>query len=156
MARRVWGIAGVCVGAVMASTLGLVARQELPEGKGQDVTLRLCSNECHGIDKVVAEHKSKSQWIETMETMRGDGAKGTDEEFKIIVGYLATHYGVQVKINKATVTQIDDALVLAEGQADAIVKYRDANGPFADLAALLKVPGLDAKAIEIQKDKIVF
>lgn len=156
MARRVWGIAGVCVGAVMASTLGLVARQELPEGKGQDVTLRLCSNECHGIDKVVAEHKSKSQWIETMETMRGDGAKGTDEEFKIIVGYLATHYGVQIKINKATVKQIDDALVLAEGQADAIVKYRDANGPFADLAALLKVPGLDAKAIEIQKDKIVF
>lgn len=156
MARRVWGIAGVCVGAVMASTLGLVARQELPEGKGQDVTLRLCSNECHGIDKVVAEHKSKSQWIETMETMRGDGAKGTDEEFKIIVGYLATHYGVQIKINKATVKQIDDALVLAEGQADAIVKYRDANGPFADLAALLKVPGLDPKAIEIQKDKIVF
>jgi len=156
MARRVWGIAGVCLGAVMASTLGLVARQELPEGKGQDVTLRLCSNECHGIDKVVAEHKSKSQWIETMETMRGDGAKGTDEEFKIIVGYLATHYGVQIKINKATVKQIDDALVLAEGQADAIVKYRDANGPFADLAALLKVPGLDAKAIEIQKDKIVF
>jgi len=156
MARRVWGIAGVCVGAVMASTLGLVARQELPEGKGQDVTLRLCSNECHGIDKVVAEHKSKSQWIETMETMRGDGAKGTDEEFKIIVGYLATHYGVQIKINKATVKQIDDALVLAEGQADAIVKYRDANGPFVDLAALLKVPGLDPKAIEIQKDKIVF
>jgi len=156
MARRVWGIAGVCVGAVMASTLGLVARQELPEGKGQDVTLRLCSNECHGIDKVVAEHKSKSQWIETMETMRGDGAKGTDEEFKIIIGYLATHYGVQIKINKATVKQIDDALVLAEGQADAIVKYRDANGPFVDLAALLKVPGLDPKAIEIQKDKIVF
>ncbi|MEI6246070.1 MAG: helix-hairpin-helix domain-containing protein [Acidobacteriota bacterium] len=140
----------------MASTLGLVARQELPEGKGQDVTLRLCSNECHGIDKVVAEHKSKSQWIETMETMRGDGAKGTDEEFKIIIGYLATHYGVQIKINKATVKQIDDALVLAEGQADAIVKYRDANGPFVDLAALLKVPGLDPKAIEIQKDKIVF
>jgi len=88
--------------------------------------------------------------------MRGDGAKGTDEEFKIIVGYLATHYGVQIKINKATVKQIDDALVLAEGQADAIVKYRDANGPFVDLAALLKVPGLDPKAIEIQKDKIVF
>ena len=155
MARSL-GIACVCVGAMLASTLALVARQELPEGKGQDVTLRLCSNECHGIDKVVAEHKSKSQWIETMETMRGDGAKGTDDEFKVIVGYLATHYGVQVKINKATVKQIDDALVLADGQADAIVKYRDANGPFADLAALLKVPGLDASAIEIQKDKIVF
>jgi len=153
---RFAGIACVCVGAIVASTLALVARQELPEGKGQDVTLRLCSNECHGIDKVVAEHKSKSQWIETMETMRGDGAKGTDDEFKVIVGYLATHYGVQVKINKATVKQIDDALVLAEGQADAIVKYRDANGPFADLAALLKVPGLDANAINVQKDKIVF
>lgn len=146
----------VFVAAVLTSTLGLVARQELPEGEGRALTLRLCSNECHGIEKVVAERKSKSQWVETMETMRTDGAKGSDDEFKIIVTYLTTHFGVQIRINKATAKQIDDVLVLPEGQADAIVKFRDERGPFADWAALMQVPGLDAKKLEVQKAKVVF
>lgn len=142
--------------AALTSTLGLVARQQLPDDEGRALTLQLCGNECHAIEKVVAERKSKSQWIETMETMRTDGAKGSDDEFKIIVTYLATHYGVQVRINKATVRQIDDVLVLAAGQAEVIVKYRDEHGPFPDWAALLKVPGLDVKKLEVQKAKIVF
>lgn len=156
MASRSWGIACVCVGAVLASTLGLVARQELPEGPGQEVTMRLCAGSCHGIDKVVAEHKSKSQWIESLEMMRTDGAKGSEEEFKTIVTYLTIHFGVQVKINKATAKQIDDVLVLAEGQADAIVKYRDEHGPFVGWDDLMKVPGLDPKKLEEQKQNVVF
>lgn len=154
MMNRTSAVAIVFVAAVLTLTLGLVARQDLPEGQGRNETLRLCSNECHGIEKVVAERKSKSQWIETMETMRS--AKGSDEEFKLIVTYLATHFGVQVRINKATAKQIDDVLVLPEGQADAIVKYRDERGPFADWAALMQVPGLDAKKLEVQKNKVVF
>jgi len=149
-------VAAIVFAAALTSTLGVVARQELPEGEGRALTLKLCSNECHGIEKVVAERKSKSQWVETMETMRLDGAKGSDEEFKIIVTYLATHYGVQVRINTANAKQIDDVLVLAEGQAEAIVKYRDAHGPFADWAALLQVPGLDAKKLDVQRNKVVF
>jgi competence ComEA-like helix-hairpin-helix protein len=88
--------------------------------------------------------------------MRIDGAKWTDDEFTIIVTYLATLYGVQVKINTATARQIDDVLVLTAGQAEVIVKYRDAHGPFADWAALVQVPGLDAKKLEVQKIKVVF
>jgi competence protein ComEA len=61
-----------------------------------------------------------------------------------------------VRINKATAKQIDDVLVLAEGLADAIVKYRDANGPFATWDDLMKVPGLDAKVLVVQKAKVVF
>jgi competence protein ComEA len=150
--------AGVLLFAAVAltSTLGLVADAQLPNDEGRDLTVRLCGNECHQIEKVVAERKSKSQWVETMETMRLDGAKGTDEEFKVIVGYLATHYGVQVRINRATAKQIDDVLVLPAGQAELIAKYRDANGPFADWAALVKVPGVDLKKLEVQKIKVVF
>jgi DNA uptake protein ComE-like DNA-binding protein len=125
MARRSWGIVYVAVGAVLASTLGILASQDLPEGQGQDVTLRLCSSSCHGIDKIVAEHRSKSQWAETIETMKTDGLKGSDEDLKTVINYMTIHFGVQVKINKATARQIDDVLVLDETQADAIVKYRD-------------------------------
>lgn len=141
---------------VVAFCAALVAAQELPEGTGRDVTQRLCSQECHGLEKVVAERHSKSQWNDSLNNMRDQGAKGTDEEFKAIVEYLTMHFGVPVKINKLNAKQLDDVMVLAPGQAEAIVKYRDENGPFADLAALLKVPGLDAKLIEEQKANLVF
>ena len=157
MVSRTSAVAMVFATAVFASTLSLVAfHQELPEGEGRDLTLKLCSSECHGIDKVVGERKSKSQWIENLETMRSDGSKGTDDEFKVIVTYLTMHYGVPVKINKATARQIDDSLVLAAGQAEAIVTYRDAHGPFAGWDDLLKVPGLDPKKLQEQKGNIVF
>lgn len=156
MASRSSAIAIVGLAALGASTLGLLAFQELPQGQGRDVTQRLCANECHGIDKVMAEHRSKSQWAETLETMKTDGAKGSDEEFTAINHYLTAHFGVQVKINTATARQIDDALVLADGQAAAIVKYRDEHGAFADWPSLMQVPGLDAKALDEQKSNVVF
>ena len=156
MASRSSMMAIVFVAAASASTLGLLALQELPEGKGRDVTQGRCSNECHGIDKVMAEHRSKSQWTETIETMKSDGAKGSDEEFKAIVSYLTAHFGVQVKINTATVRQIDDALDLAAGHAAAIVKYREEHGPFADWQSLMQVPGLDPRTLDEQKGNVVF
>lgn len=141
--------AGVCVAA-------LAARQELPEGQGKDVTMRLCGVECHGIDKIISEHRSKSQWIESIETMKQDGMTVSDAEFKAVLSYLIAHFGITVKINQATVKQIDDVLDLEPGQAEAIVKYREANGPFADWKALLAVPGLDPKKLEEQKANVIF
>jgi len=130
--------------------------QELPAGQGRNVTLQLCSGACHGIDKFIAEHRSKSQWAETIETMKEDGAQGTDEQFTAILHYLVVHFGVPVRINSATARQIDDVLVLADGQAEAIVAYREAHGPFAGWDDLMQVPGLDPKALEEQKANVVF
>jgi competence protein ComEA len=155
MLSRSWAMEIVFMAAASASTLGLLALQELPQGLGRDVTQGRCS-ECHGIDRVMAEHRSKSQWTETIDTMKTDGAKGSDEEFKAIISYLTAHFGVQVRINTATARQIDDALDLAAGQAAAIVKYRDEHGPFADWQSLMQVLGLDPKALDEQKGNVVF
>lgn len=156
MATRGSAIAILCFCAAWVSTLGLLALQEPPQGEGRDVTQRLCSSECHGIDRVMAEHRSKSQWTDTIETMKTDGAKGSDDEFTAVIGYLTAHFGVQVKINSATARQIDDALVLAAGQAAAVVKYRDEHGPFKDWTSLMQVPGLDPKKLDEQKGNVVF
>jgi competence ComEA-like helix-hairpin-helix protein len=139
---------------VFASTFSVIALQELPDGTGKDVTVKLCSQNCHGIEKIMPERHSKSQWGDSLNSMRDQGAKVTDEEFATIVKYLTMHFGVPVKINKATAKQIDDALILEPGQADAIVKFRDANGPFADFDALMKVPGLDAKLMTEQRANV--
>ena len=145
---------GACVAGVFMAAIS--ARQELPEGQGKEVTMRLCGVECHGIDKIISEHRSKSQWIESIETMKQDGMKTTDAESKAILSYLVAHFGITVKINQATARQVDDVLDLEPGQAEAIVKYREANGPFADWKALMAVPGLDPKKLEEQKANVVF
>ncbi len=150
------GVVGASLTAMSASSNALLARQDLPDGQGRDMTLRLCSNNCHGIDKFIAEHRSKSQWIDTVDTMKEEGAQGTDEEFATAIHYLVVHLGVPIRINKANARQIDDVLVLSEGQAEAIVSYRDAHGPFADWDALMQVPGLDPKTLEEQKANVVF
>lgn len=133
-----------------------VSRQELPKGQGQAVTAQLCGNACHGVERFAAERRSKSQWMDTIEQMKGTGAKGSDEDFKTALSYLIAHCGIQVKINTATAKAIDDVLDLEPGQADAIVKYREAHGPFADWPALLAVPGLDPKKLDEQKGNVVF
>jgi competence protein ComEA len=134
----------------------VLARQELAPGAGKDITLQTCASSCHGVERFASEHRSKSQWVETLETMKTEGAAGTDADFKAILGYLVAHAGIQVKINVATAKQIDDALCLEPGQAEAIVKYRDEKGKFADWQALLAVPGLDPKKLEEQKANVVF
>lgn len=144
------------VALIATCSVALWARQDLPEGPGRDTTTALCASSCHGAERFIAEHRSKSQWLDTMQTMKDAGATGTDAEFKAAVSYLLAHFGIPVKINTATARQIDDALDLEPGQADAIVKYREANGPFADLPALLKVPGLDAAKVGAQTKNIVF
>ena len=147
---------GATLATTSASTSGLIGVQELPQAPGQEITLQLCSGSCHGIERFTGEHRSKSQWADTIEQMKGSGLKGADDDLATAIRYLTMHFGVQVRINKATAKQIDDALILDAGQADAIVKYRDEKGPFADFAALLLVPGLDAKKLEEQKANIVF
>lgn len=156
MTTRSLTIAGGLFSTLLVSCAAMAAGQKAPEGTGQEITLRLCTANCHGAQTFLSERRSKSQWLETIETMKVEGAKGTDEEFRIALGYLVAQLGIPVRINKATARQIDDAMDLPAGQADAIVKYRDENGSFADFAALLKVPGIDVKKLEEQKGKILF
>ena len=54
MLSRSSAMAIVFMAAASASTLGLLALQELPPGQGRDVTQGRCAAECHGIDKVMA------------------------------------------------------------------------------------------------------
>jgi competence ComEA-like helix-hairpin-helix protein len=149
-------VCGASVAAMWTSGPGLRARQELPEGPGRAVTQRLCETACHDIDKVTDVRRSKAQWVESIADMQARGAVVSDEEFKTVMSYLAAHFGVPVKINEATARQIDDVLDLASGQAEAIVKYRDAHGKFANWQDLMKVPGLDPKKLEEQKPNVVF
>jgi competence ComEA-like helix-hairpin-helix protein len=83
------------------------------------------------------------------------GAKGTDEDFEIILEYLVREFG-RVSINAAAAEEIAQVLHLEEGAADAIVQHRAKHGKFADFEALSAVPGVPIEALRKRRDAIVF
>jgi len=67
-----------------------------------------------------------------------------------VVNYLARYVG-KVDINQAKSQEIQEVVEFSAAEADAIVQYRTKNGDFADLAAVAKVPGVDAKKLAERK-----
>ena len=80
---------------IVLDALALLAQSELPDGKGKDVVLRVCAAECHGVEPIAAERRSKQGWSNIVDAMISRGAKATDEEIDAIIDYLAAHFGRQ-------------------------------------------------------------
>lgn len=62
-----------------------------------------------------------------------------------------------VNINTASAAELAEALVgVGPAKAEAIVAYREANGPFTDKSQLLEVKGIGPAILEQNSDRIGF
>src|SRR5262249_385717 len=109
---------------------------------------------CHPTS-MASELLSEPEWVETIEVMRGLGAKGTDEQFERLLRHLI-RTRTKVNVNTQLVVQIALVLDISLASAEKIVKYRDEQGPFKTLDDLKKVPGLDAAKLDARKERIAF
>jgi competence protein ComEA len=142
-------------GWVLASTFVIaMAAQSLPEGKGRAELQRICGV-CHGVAEATKPRLSASGWSAVVDEMANRGAQGTDDEFELIVKYLAANFST-VNLNSAGARQIAESLGLSQSDADAIVEYRTSKGAFKDWPDVRRVSGIDLKKLESQKDRIVF
>jgi competence ComEA-like helix-hairpin-helix protein len=112
---------------------------------------------CHPIENILRMRRTVREWADVLTTMQGRGANATEDEFQGIHWYLSRYYGV-VRVNTAGAEELAAVLGLSAKEAQAIVDYRKAHGKIADLAALLKIEGIDtAKArIEEQPEALRF
>lgn len=53
---------------------------------------RVCG-ECHDIETVTSQRRTRAQWQESITSMVERGAQASDEEFAAILDYLTAHYG---------------------------------------------------------------
>jgi competence protein ComEA len=143
------------VASALIVILAPVHAQDLPDGPGKSVLENTCGA-CHGPDIVVGQNGSRDYWQDIVDSMRGRGAAGTEDDFKVIVDYLTRFLGVPVNVNTAAAKGLVTDLVITPEEADAIVKYRTDNGKFKDWSDLTKVPGLDIKKLEPIKNRIKF
>jgi len=149
-----WAAVGV---AVLMGTAHAAA--QLPDGPGREATVKLCSH-CHGADVVMSLRQDRAGWAATLRKMSALGAKGTDGEFRAVLGYLAAHFPAEelarINVNTATAIELESGLTLRRSQAAAIIAYRSQHGTFKSLEDLKQVPGLDSATIEAKRDRVTF
>jgi competence protein ComEA len=126
--------------------------QDLPDGPGKDVLLKIC-RDCHDLDTVTVDNRTKEGWQKTVAKMGDRGAEGTDEQFEAVISYLTKNFG-RINVNAATAEEIVAGTGFSSKEAEAIVGYRAKNGVYKDWQDLKKVDGLDAAKVDAQKDHI--
>ena len=68
--------------------------------------------------------------------------------------FFATAAFAKININTATAQQLTSLPGIGQAKAEAIVKYREENGPFKQVDDLTKVNGIGPKILEKLKEEI--
>jgi competence ComEA-like helix-hairpin-helix protein len=121
---------------------------------GEETTERGC-RECHTVDEVTGTRRTPRDWSDMVDAMAARGVTITDKELVTVKKYLARYFGV-VAVNTASAEDFSSVLGLPAQEAERIVESRKKNGKFADIAALLQVPGVDRMKIEAQPEALRF
>ena len=129
----------------------------LPEGPGKDAVVKVCL-ECHGVANFRKVRKDADEWTDSVQDMVDRGAKATQPEMDAIAAYLVKNFGkgARVQMNSAPLEEIKAVLGFTVPEAQAVVEYREQNGPYKDWRGLLKAPGIDAARVEAKKDAMAF
>jgi competence protein ComEA len=122
---------------------------------GEAMTERICATACHTSEKVYTKRRTARDWADVITQMAGRGAPATDEQFATVKRYLTRYFAI-VSVNSAPAEELSAVLGLSPKDARAIVEYRKVHGNFADIAALLKVEGIDKARIEADPDALIF
>jgi competence ComEA-like helix-hairpin-helix protein len=142
----------------------------LPPGDGQAMVQQKCAS-CHALKVITGKKASRQQWSTIVDQMITRGADVSDDDIDILLDYLAKNFGPAtgqagaekghdrtgpVNVNTATASELAAALDLTAAESTSIVSYRDRNGNFKEWRDLTKIPDVDAKKIESNKDRLVF
>lgn len=114
---------------------------------------KICTT-CHAMDNVGAR-RTRSQWEDLMYKMIDLDAKGTDQEFRTVLDYLASEHG-RVNVNRGSASELSAVLGLTAQQASAIVNHRREHGKFENFEALARTPGLDVAKLEKLREAISY
>lgn len=64
----------------------------LPDGPGKEVVLNICTM-CHDLSRVRRNRATAEGWEEVLSNMLNEGAPLTDQDFAVVLNYLARNFG---------------------------------------------------------------
>ncbi|SDY50813.1 competence protein ComEA [Evansella caseinilytica] len=78
-----------------------------------------------------------------------------EEEVAVSVQSALNTSDDRIRMNSATVQELTSLPGIGEAKAEAIVRFREENGPFQTVEELVNVPGIGEKMLEQMKDLII-
>jgi cytochrome c5 len=66
----------------------------LPDGAGKLILLNTCTL-CHELDRVIRQGGTSEQWEETLSAMLNEGAMLSEQDFPVLLAYLAKNFKPQ-------------------------------------------------------------
>ena len=143
-------------GVLFLSLAGAPAlgQQPMEATTPETAAVKICSA-CHGMQMVTDTPRDYDAWHDTVQKMIDRGARGTPEEFDLVMDFLFQNV-TPIDVNHADRDSLIAILHAPEAAADAIIARR-ATRPFKDIAELESaVPGLDKTLLEGKKRMIFF
>ncbi len=162
MSRLVLGSVVPVVAAFMGGLLLLavpgqpaLGQQPVSEATTPEAAVvKVCAG-CHGMQLVTDTPRDYDAWHDTVQKMIDRGARGTPEEFDLVMDYLFQNM-TPIDVNNADAETLMAVLHTSQTAADAIVTRRTSR-PFKDLAELeSSINGLDKTLLDAKKRMIFF
>lgn len=139
--------------------LPIGAFAQLPDGPGKQETLKLCT-QCHEIERALSPRQDHDAWQATIDKMVTLGLRGSDDDLRLVVDYLAKNFPGEpipkLNVNTATAIQFESALSLKRSESAAVVEYRTKNGNFKSLDDFKNIPGVPFEKFAAKKARLIF
>lgn len=74
--------------------------------------------------------------------------------FSLFTGFASANPGDAININEADVATLANLNGIGEAKAEAIISYREQNGPFATVGDLGNVKGIGTKTLETNAERL--
>jgi competence protein ComEA len=151
--RNGWCRAGFPLLALLVAALtGPACAQEATTPEA--AVAKVCTG-CHALQLVMNTPRDYDSWHETVQKMIDRGARGSQEEFGLVMDFLFQNM-TTVDVNHATLEDLMTVLHAPQASGEAILARR-ARQPFKDMADLqASVPGLDPAILTAKKRMIFF
>ena len=134
--------------------LALAQAPDMPEGNGREIIQRTCTK-CHDAFHYATVFATRPTWEKTIDTMIQRGANLPDAAARdTVINYFARFFGVTANVNDDTAKELETKLEIPQAEAEAIVKYREANDYFRTYRDLRAVPGLDITRLDPIKQRL--
>ena len=150
-----WSVALASTVAVAAASFAFGAGTASAADPDPDLqAVKLVCGRCHTTDVFLNKPRSWDRWNDVFADMTQRGANGTDEQLARVTAYFLENLTL-VNVNTSPADELAGVLGVGNDVADAIIARRQRQ-PFASIAQLRAVPGVDPGKLEQRKSRILF
>jgi competence ComEA-like helix-hairpin-helix protein len=145
----------VAIACSLSLSLDVASGSQQANGSknGEEVFLNRCGS-CHETQRALVAPRTKKGWEGVLAEMVNMGALLETGEQETVLAFLTERHGL-VNVNTANAEELV-GLGLSKKDAETIGAYRTEHGPFADFAALQRVPGVDVDRLNSVRERVAF